>query len=51
LAWVRWANPFGYYSPDKAAEHVQWGNAAVLVAAGVVLFGIARQTLMRRDLA
>jgi len=51
LSWVRWVNPFGYYSPVKAAEHVQWGNAGVLVAVGMVLFAVARHTLMRRDLA
>lgn len=51
LSWVRWINPFGYYSPVQAAEHIQWGNAGALVAAGVLLFGVARHTLMRRDLA
>jgi len=30
---------------------LQWGNAGVLVAAGVVLFALARHTLSRRDLA
>lgn len=51
LSWVRWVNPFGYYSPVKAAEHVQWGNAGVLIAVGIVLLAVARHTLMRRDLA
>ena len=51
LSFVRWINPFGYYAPTAAAEHVQWGNAAALVAAGVVLFGVARQMVSRRDLA
>jgi hypothetical protein len=51
LSWVRWVNPFGYYPPVKAAEHVQWGDAGVLVAVGIVLFAVARYTLTRRDLA
>lgn len=51
MSWVRWINPFGYYAPVQAADGVQWGNAGVLVAAGVALFAVARQTLIRRDLA
>ena len=51
LAWVRWVNPFGYYSPTQAAAHVQWGNAAALAAAGVVLLGWALRTVGHRDLA
>jgi hypothetical protein len=51
LSFVRWINPFGYYSPTKAAEHLQWGNAGVLVAAGLLLFAVADHTLSRRDLA
>ncbi len=51
LSWVRWINPFGYYSPVDAAENMQWANAAVLVGAGLVLFAVARLTLTRRDLA
>lgn len=51
LSWVRWVNPFGYYSPTQAAAHVQWGNAAALVAAGVVLLGWSLRTVERRDLA
>jgi len=51
LSWVRWINPFGYYSPTEAAEHLQWGNAGVLVAAGLVLLAVARHALSRRDLA
>jgi len=51
LSFVRWINPFGYYSPTQAAEHLQWGNAAVLVVAGVGLFGWARHAVSRRDLA
>ena len=51
LSWVRWINPFGYYSPTQAAAHLQWGNAAALIAAGLVLFGAALFTVSRRDLA
>ena len=51
LSWVRWINPFGYYSPIKAAEHMQWGNAGVLLAAALVLFAVSALTLHRRDLA
>jgi ABC-2 type transport system permease protein len=51
LSFVRWVNPFGYYSPTEAAEHLQWGNAGALVAAGLVLFALAWHTLSRRDLA
>lgn len=51
LSFVRWINPFGYYEPTRAAEHLQWGNAAVLVAAGLVLFAVANRTVSRRDLA
>lgn len=51
LSFVRWINPFGYYSPTKAAEHLQWGNAAVLMAAGLVLFAVASRTVSHRDLA
>lgn len=51
LSFVRWINPFGYYSPTRAAEHLQWGNAGALVAAGLVLFALAALTLNRRDLA
>lgn len=51
LSFVRWINPFGYYAPTRAAEHLQWGHAGVLVAAGAVLFGVAWRTVGRRDLA
>lgn len=51
LSWVRWVNPFGYYSPTEAATRVQWGNAAVLVATGVVLLVWSLRTVERRDLA
>lgn len=51
LSFVRWMNPFGYYSPTAAAEHLQLGNGAVLLAAGMVLFGVARRAVDRRDLA
>lgn len=51
LSFVRWVNPFGYYAPTDAGEHFQWGDAGVLVAAGLVLFAVARQVLSRRDLA
>jgi ABC-2 type transport system permease protein len=51
LSWVRWINPFGYYAPVKAADHMQWANAGVLVAAGLVLFAVAWFRLSRRDLA
>jgi len=51
VSWVRWVNPFGYYSPTAAAEHLQVGNGAALVAAGLVLFGVAHYTVGRRDLA
>ena len=51
LSWVRWINPFGYYSATEAADHFQWADAGVLVAAGLVLFTVARHTLSRRDLA
>jgi ABC-2 type transport system permease protein len=51
LSFVRWVNPFGYYAPTKAAEHFQWGNAGVLIAAGLLLFAAAGRLLSRRDLA
>lgn len=51
LAWVSWVNPFGYYAPTEAADHFQWGDAGVLVAAGLAMFALARHTLSRRDLA
>ena len=51
LSFVRWINPFGYYSSTEAAKHIQWGDAGVLVAAGILLFAVARHTLSRRDLA
>jgi ABC-2 type transport system permease protein len=51
MSWVRWINPFGYYSPVKATEHVLWANAGVLVASALVLFTLAGFTLSRRDLA
>jgi putative exporter of polyketide antibiotics len=51
LTFVRWINPFGYYSPTEAAEHFQWADAGVLVAAGLALFAVAFHTLRRRDLA
>lgn len=51
LSFVRWINAFGYYSPTKAAEHLQWGNAGVLVAAGLVLFAVAARSVSHRDLA
>ena len=51
MSFVRWINPFGYYSPTAAAEHLQWGYAGVLVATGTALFAVARYTLSRRDLA
>jgi hypothetical protein len=51
LSFVRWINPFGYYSPTEAADRLQWGNAGALVAAGLLLFAVARHTVSRRDLA
>lgn len=51
LSWVRWINPFGYYAPTAAGDHFRWGDAGVLVAAGMILFAFARHTLARRDLA
>ncbi|HET7310638.1 MAG TPA: hypothetical protein VFJ17_04870 [Mycobacteriales bacterium] len=51
LSFVRWINPFGYYAPVDAAQHLQWANGGVLVAAGLLLFGVAAHKLSRRDLA
>lgn len=51
LSFVRWINPFGYYSPTEAADQMKWTDAGVLVAAGLLLFAIARFLLSRRDLA
>jgi ABC-2 type transport system permease protein len=51
LSFVRWVNPFGYYAPTQAADHFQWGDAGVLVAAGLLMFAAATQLLSRRDLA
>jgi hypothetical protein len=51
LSWVRWINPFGYYSPTQAAAHLQWGNAAALVGGGLVLFAAALYQVSHRDLA
>ena len=51
LAFIRRVNPFGYYSPTDAARHISWGNAGVLIGAGVVLFGLAHWWLSTRDLA
>ena len=51
MSFIRWINPFGYYAPTSAAEHLQWGNAAALLVAGAVLFALARLMVSRRDLA
>lgn len=51
LSFVRWLNPFGYYSPTEAADQLQLGNGAVLIGASLVLFALARHLLQRRDLA
>lgn len=51
LAFVQRVNPFGYYAPTDAASHVNWTDAGVLAAAGVVLVVAAHRALERRDLA
>jgi putative exporter of polyketide antibiotics len=51
LALLRHFEPFGYYSPTGATGGVDWSNVGVLAFASVVLFGIARYSLSRRDLA
>ncbi|HET6818672.1 MAG TPA: ABC transporter permease subunit [Mycobacteriales bacterium] len=51
LSFVRWINPFGYYAPIDAAQRLQWGNEAALLAAGTLLFGLAARRVGRRDLA
>jgi ABC-type transport system involved in multi-copper enzyme maturation permease subunit len=51
LAWVRRVNVFGYYSATGAANHIEWGDVAVLVGAGLVLFAIAHLLLAKRDVA
>ena len=51
LAFVRRINPFGYYAPTSAAQHIDWTAAAVLIAVGAVLLFLAHYWLEQRDLA
>ena len=51
LAFVRRLNPFGYYAPTSAAQHVDWVSGLVLLAVGCVLLALAQHWLSRRDLA
>jgi len=51
LAFLQRVNPFGYYSPTEAAQHVDWGDFAVLVGASFLLMVAAHRFLARRDLA
>jgi ABC-2 type transport system permease protein len=50
LAFAQHLTPFGYYTPSSAVDHVNWSDAAVLIAAAVALLVFARVVLVRRDL-
>ena len=48
---VEWVSPFHYYlGSDPLNTGMDWGNAAVLIALSVVLFGLSVVLFQRRDL-
>ena len=51
LAGVAWVSPFHYYlGSDPLNTGMDWGNAAVLIALSVILFGLSLALFQRRDL-
>ena len=53
--WLDWAhqiNPFGHYDPFGAIDQgFQWGDAGLLIGAGLLVMGAATAAIERRDLA
>ena len=50
LAGIAWLSPFNYYlTSDPLNTGMHWGNAVVLLALSVVLFGLALALFQRRD--
>ena len=51
LGGLEWLSPFHYYlGSDPLNTGMDWGNAAVLLALSVVLFGLAFVLFQRRDI-
>jgi ABC-2 type transport system permease protein len=51
LGGLEWFSPFHYYlGSDPLNTGMDWGNAAVLLAPSVVLFGLAFALFQRRDI-
>ena len=51
LASIAWVSPFHYYlGSDPINTGMDWGNAAVLIALSVILFGLSLALFQRRDL-
>lgn len=51
LGFLRWVEPFGYYSTSAAAGSFSWRDAGVLLVASAVLLTLAVQWVRTRDLA
>jgi ABC-2 type transport system permease protein len=52
IAWLQDLSPFYYYSGGRPlANGLQWGDAAILLAAALVLTAVAVVTFNRRDVA
>lgn len=51
LAGIAWLSPFHYYlGSDPLNTGMDWGNAAVLIALSMVLFGLSFELFQRRDI-
>ncbi len=50
LAFARRVTPFGYYSPTRALESVDYSDFGLLLALATMLIAVARVVVERRDL-
>jgi ABC-2 type transport system permease protein len=50
LGFLHRLNPFGYYNPTGAADHIHWLDLGLLLDAGVLLLLASRWLLETRDL-